>query len=502
MIGAALVLALLLTDRAGPAADERFSESISVTRYVVEVGVTDHAGRVAGELGPSDFTVEVSGIPASVESALWFGSDGEAGAPEQGRHLLIFLQSDFARNRARMLGHMTFVNSFAPSIVAMLRPHDEVAVVSFDSHLRVLSDFTNDGDRILAAVKRSLSIGAGEAVVEAASDGSLSTALETTKRSTDVEGALLDIAHALQKVNGEKVVILAGWGFGETLWRKGGGSGVTLPDAWGRAVKIFQDERVRIITVSADTGQLSYSLAMSSRSTGGAFVSSAAGFSTQSLAVIEGVLTGRYELVLSLPEALEPGTHDLMVTVEGGRHVVAPATIVVQSSKAAYSESIALLNAGLEAEALAALQQWIENDTPDSDSLRSHLDELARGEQWRSALAVALELERRHELDDTTTRELMQARAGVERADRLAAQERMTAARRDLLEGSRELAKEHLDEALRLFPDFAEALYERGMLLLAEGALESAAIDLERCLRLEPAGMHSTDVRALLKQIR
>src|SRR5688500_3240641 len=107
---------LLLT--AG-AAHAQYGESISVVRILVDVRVTEFRGNPISDLTPEDYEVKIGGKRAQVESVEWVDdvatgfspSDGDArlkpGATPpvpQGRLIVVFVQTDFARNASRMHG--------------------------------------------------------------------------------------------------------------------------------------------------------------------------------------------------------------------------------------------------------------------------------------------------------------------------------------------------------------------------------------------------------------
>src|SRR5512140_328105 len=167
---AALVILLALAT-ALVAQDIKVQEQITVQRVIVDLRATDYKGNPLPNLKPENFHVLVDGLPAEIESIEWVDStkpyaEGlrpkeaeEVGAPQvpEGRLIVIFFQTDFQRERSRVGGQMK-MTAFAIRFLETLTPQDRVAVVSFDSHLKIRQDFTNDLRRVETAIRQSISI--------------------------------------------------------------------------------------------------------------------------------------------------------------------------------------------------------------------------------------------------------------------------------------------------------------------------------------------------------
>ena len=165
-----LFAAALATRGAAPEPPHRLP-GVETSRVVLEARVTDTRARSLPGLRPSDFRLEVDGRKVPVESAVWIeeGGDGadrpspglsrgtepsESALPgradSSGARLLVLLfQKDFEGSRLR--GLLRAIGQ-AKELLAPLTPRDRVAVLTFDSHLRLHLDFTPD----LEAVTRIL----------------------------------------------------------------------------------------------------------------------------------------------------------------------------------------------------------------------------------------------------------------------------------------------------------------------------------------------------------
>src|SRR5213075_1187288 len=125
-------------------APAQVTEKISVERVIVDARVTDDHGEPITDLEAKDFRVKIDGKPVKVESAEWVPETAAARGlasigrtqqenpnPDQqpapaGRLLIFFIQTDFARNKARLGGQMKVISN-ADELVDSLEPEDKVA---------------------------------------------------------------------------------------------------------------------------------------------------------------------------------------------------------------------------------------------------------------------------------------------------------------------------------------------------------------------------------------
>lgn len=347
-----IVLSALTGARALAQSDEAFEERLTVVRYLVDVRVMDASGRALTDLEPEDFTVTVGGRSAFVESATWVGSNegrlspildessedyGRVIEEPPGRLLVLFIQTDFGRNYPRIVGHLAF-NPMADEIIELLEPNDRVAVFQHDSHLKMRLDFSLDREALRKAVRDSIRI-EKVPMPEMAIGPSLVRHLdyEAMKASVSTESSLLLIARALRELEGTKLMILAGWGLGET-------QGGRLA-ARRRALGVLHRDKVPVISIS--TGVVGGSLTPGMRAiavqTGGTFAGSTQDRPQQALARVAGALAGYYELVLRLDEPLQAGLYPISVaTSRRGAVINAPPVVIIDSPGSA-DERITLI---------------------------------------------------------------------------------------------------------------------------------------------------------------
>jgi VWFA-related protein len=351
-IPAALLLATLLATLSAQNALAQYTETITVSRVVLDLRVTKMSGEPVTDLKPEEFTILVGGKPARVASATWVddavfddGSEPPVAAGDldpaeatalaelqengpQGRLFVAFVQTDFSRASPRVRGQLKF-RSYAKQLVESFAPDDRVAVLSFDSHLKFRRDFTADKEDVADAMGDAIYIDEPPAP-PAVDEPSLARFLDRgeMKNATSAEAALLLLAKALGNIEGPKTLLLCGYGLGDRFAGK-----VIMRDEWGKARDRFIDARTTIISLNTSEapGQLSAGLASAAKSTGG-FYASAANFPQQAINRTKSTLRGRYDLELIADESLGAGTHkvDARVTRKG-TVVLAPMSIVISA---------------------------------------------------------------------------------------------------------------------------------------------------------------------------
>ena len=161
-----------VSDEDSPAAEDFVvSDEISVALRTLPVRVLDRRGRPIRGLLAADFEVTLGKKQIPVVAADWIPTGGRA--PESlheispippapmtprdkihGNLIVFFIQADF--NAVRIKGHLRIL-PFVREFLDALEPQDWVAVVSFDSHLKLWHDFSRDrlstGDVIERAVR-------------------------------------------------------------------------------------------------------------------------------------------------------------------------------------------------------------------------------------------------------------------------------------------------------------------------------------------------------------
>src|SRR5687768_561597 len=168
----------------------RYMEQVDVERVLVDVRVLDNDGLPVLGLGADDFSVKIGGKPVPIESAMWVGnakSDGvsaTAGTVEPvraiddvrpGRLIIFLFQKDFESSRLPGLMRMLIESQ---SFIDELTPRDRVAVLSFDSQLKIWLDFTSDRDAVRRVLQRGILFEDLLPVLETSSAASLATRLD------------------------------------------------------------------------------------------------------------------------------------------------------------------------------------------------------------------------------------------------------------------------------------------------------------------------------------
>lgn len=321
---------------------QQFGETITVSRVLVDVRVTNARGEPVAGLTTDDFLVKIDRAEARVESAtfieegIW--TDGLSARPDDdrpaenvstpGRLFVVFVQTDFARNSTRVTGQMHF-HGYAQKFLEALRPEDRVAVFSFDSHLKFRLDFTSDKEIVAETIRKSLLIDEPPPppIVHAPA---LASRLDrdAMKRVASSEAALLLVANALMPIDGPKNLLLLGWGLGERR-----GNVVAMRHEWSAARRALDHARVTLFALDtsfADYHDLELGLQTAAKETGG-FYAKTHVFPEIAIERLERTLRGRYELELRLPDSIKPGQHNLSIRVKRrGATVLAPTSVFVK----------------------------------------------------------------------------------------------------------------------------------------------------------------------------
>lgn len=291
-----------------PRQEPRFAEKIEVARVVLDARVVDARGRPIPDLGPEDFRLKVDGRVVSVESAAWVAeappaSPAAASAPApsavsapRGRLIVLLFQRDIGDRRVKGVMRM---KTRAAAFLKTLGDQDRVAVLLFDSHLRVFLDFTEDKGRVANVLERRL-LHEWPAPVEAGPFPSLLEHLDrdAARHATSPETALLVVARALEPLPGAKSVLFFGWGLG----RLTSGQVVLEPD-YEPAREMLARARAAVFALDvsdADYHTLEVALEKVAEDTGGLYMKTH-DFPHQAMALVEGALNGHYVLSFQTP---------------------------------------------------------------------------------------------------------------------------------------------------------------------------------------------------------
>jgi hypothetical protein len=199
---------------------------VEASRVVLDARVTDSRGRPLPGLGAADFRLDVDGRRTPVESAVWVAESPGApralpapGAPpvaaSPGRLVVLLFQKDFEPSRLR--GLLQSIRQ-AKDLVAPFSPRDRVAVLTYDSRLRLHLDFTADFDAVRRVLDESVLL-RWPAPITPGEPPSLAAHLdgEEARKAAAPEQALLALGRALRPIPGPKTVLFFSWGLGELI---------------------------------------------------------------------------------------------------------------------------------------------------------------------------------------------------------------------------------------------------------------------------------------------
>lgn len=323
-------LVLLAPAVTGPLQDIRFRDRVDVESVVLDARVVDGAGRPILGLTPRDFRLKVDGREVPLQSVTWVAEDVppdpaaaaavlQAGAPSlpRGRLIVFFFQKDL--EPSRVMGFLQMLRR-AREMLDDFGEQDRVAVVSFDSHLKLWTDFTADRERLRRVLDRSILFGRVP-VLGVGDAPSLVEHLEPAagRRAASPETALLLLGEALRELPGSKSLVLFGWGMGR--WSPG--VGVFLDRDYGPARRALVEGRVTVFALdvtNADYHTLEVGLEQVAEDTGG-FYAKTHLFPAQALARLEHALSGHYVLTFARP-ALPRGEHEVDVALVGRKGTV------------------------------------------------------------------------------------------------------------------------------------------------------------------------------------
>ncbi|HEY3043410.1 MAG TPA: VWA domain-containing protein [Vicinamibacterales bacterium] len=319
---AAVIVAVIAGCEVGAQQPPRFGDRVDVVRIIIDARVLDEHGNPMTGLTAGDFNVNIDGKSARVETATWIGGRDtdrdavppestplpDAGAPIGPGRLIVFLfQKDLEPSRIVGLMRMLQKNR---NFLETLTPNDRVAILSFDSHLKIWTDFTNDRERLDRVLAHGV-LFERPPPVQAASTPSLVERLDAGRgrKTYTIERALELIGDALEPLPGSKSLILIGHGFGRFS-----SSGVTMERAYGPARHALVASRTSVFSLdvtNADYHSLEAGLQLVSEETGG-FYARTHIFPDFAMQRLSGAIAGYYVLFVEKPDSRR-ATYDIEV---------------------------------------------------------------------------------------------------------------------------------------------------------------------------------------------
>jgi len=314
-----------------------YSERIDVELSTLVVRVEDRktGGSLTG-LGAADFRLFVGRTELPVEAVEWVGAgpplDAEEAAeleaaglapPPAGKLVVLFVQADF--HPSRMSGQLRMLPE-AKRFLDTLGYEDRVAVVSFDSHLKLRLDFTDDRERVRRALDEAILTGP-EPWLRKGAGPSLARTFDfaAAQRAAKPEKGLELTARALEPLPGRKVLVYLGWGLGRF-----GALGVTLPPEYSAAVASLRRSGTSVFVLDvtdADYHSLEAGLREIADDTGGTY-SKTHQNPKAATDRVAGLIDGHYVLYFRPPGSQVKGA--LRVELAGSRRgevLMAPAEL-------------------------------------------------------------------------------------------------------------------------------------------------------------------------------
>jgi VWFA-related protein len=233
----AATFALLLAPAAPAVAQEEaptpppFREELEVTEVLLDVLVTDRDGNVIVGLDKDDFLVEEEGRPVPLIDVTFYSNrprlddSGRAANAAESERFFVLCIHDQRRLTTEVPGVLARPLQAAQRLrdwVSKLQLDDYVAVVSYDTSLKVHQDFTRDRSELLRGID--------EAAQGAAAEGNWASRLPPEGQPSLLRGlprgrelldatdtiyeALAEVAEAAAPLVGRKNLVLLSTGFG------------------------------------------------------------------------------------------------------------------------------------------------------------------------------------------------------------------------------------------------------------------------------------------------
>ncbi len=207
-----------------------------------------------------------------------------------GHHMVVTLDETTIGGHLKILPHVR-------GLVRGLHPDDLVAVVSFDSRLKLWHDFTRDREVIAETLWDSIGFGRPPSRPTAAAPSlAAHFDFDAARRAANTEEALKVLADALTPLPGVKELIYLGWGLG----RYTQGFGMIMPTSYNEAVTKLASAQatVHVLDVTQASGHaLASGLKSVAVATGGTYASTY-DFASRKVDELARVISGYYVVTI------------------------------------------------------------------------------------------------------------------------------------------------------------------------------------------------------------
>jgi VWFA-related protein len=207
----------------------------------------------------------------------------------------------------------------AASLLDSLGPRDHVAILVYDSHLRLHADFTTDRSLLRRAILHSV-VQEWPKPIAAGPFPSLAALLDqqAAREADTPETALLVLARALEPLPGAKSVVLFGWGLGHLV-----GGTVQMQNNYGDVRRALAEARATVFSLDisdADYHSLEVGLEQVAEDTGGFYMKTHVNPGAAMSRLTE-ALAGYYVLTFEKPPGRH-GSHHVSIGLVGRRGTV------------------------------------------------------------------------------------------------------------------------------------------------------------------------------------
>lgn len=301
----------------------RYAETVEVASVLVDVRVLDARGAPLLGLEQSDFQVSIGGKNMRVQSAAWVGARPAPVAasadaapahvpavqPPSGRVIVFLIQRNLSKGYAYGLMRML---EQSRAVVRGLGSDDRVAILSFDTSLKIWTDFTNDSavlDHILERGMLHERPPPAHGSLAPSFAGRLDS--QTASHASTIERAFELIAGALEPLPGAKTIAFISHGMGQRNL-----IGTAPSPGYEQARSALIDARASVFSLDftpADSHALEFGLQKVASETGG-FYAQSLDFPERPIQWLDGAIAGYYVLFVDKPTD-STGRRDLSVAL-------------------------------------------------------------------------------------------------------------------------------------------------------------------------------------------
>ncbi len=318
--------------------EEIFEGKIDVSLTTMVIRVVDSWGKPILGLQPGDLRVRVGKREVPVTALDWVSADDPQivvprmevppselvvqPLPLPGRLLVIFVQADL--HPTRISGQLR-LRRYTRELLDTFDADDRVAVVSFDSHLKLWQDFARDRDATHESIDQAM-LYSPAPQVSPREGVSLARYFDfaEAREAASPERALELTARALEPLPGEKTVIFLGWGLGRY-----GSTGVRMTPDFKPAVRALRAAHASVFVLdvtSADYHSLEVGLEGVAEATGGLYFKT---FRLPELAtdILARAISGYYVLTLDRSLLEEDGRVRIELREKNGTVLARPVAV-------------------------------------------------------------------------------------------------------------------------------------------------------------------------------